>query len=128
MVAQLNCTEEAVAPVACMFEIAKLVGDGVEVCAVLGLTTPAQPDRPKLKIAKLSTTISSRNPRLLAERAAPNIFQSPQSTQSHTREQKTHDCGVSALWRLLSEVIEGNWTQDANECRAGDRVGTGLKG
>jgi hypothetical protein len=77
LVAQLNCTEETVAPLACTLEIAKLVDDGVVVCPLLVVTTPAHPTRPELKIAIPRTAVSSRTTRLLAEKAALSIFQSP---------------------------------------------------
>jgi hypothetical protein len=79
-VAQTNCTEELVAPLACTLEIVKLDGVGVGVgvgVAPLGLTTPAHPAKPKLNIVMLRTAAKSRNPRLLAERAAISIFHSP---------------------------------------------------
>ena len=60
LVAQLICTDELVAALACTFMIARGV-DGVDgvVCPLLLLTTPAQPTRPKLKIVILRTTVSS---------------------------------------------------------------------
>src|ERR1700730_11764975 len=80
-VAHTNCTEELVAPLACTLEIVKLDGVGVGV-APLGLTTPAHPAKPKLNIVMLRTAANSRNPRLLAERAAVSIFHSPRKTQT----------------------------------------------
>jgi hypothetical protein len=129
LVAQLNCTEETVAPLACTLEIAKLVDDGVVVCPLLGVTTPAHPTRPELKIAIPRTALSCRTARLLAEKAALSIFQSPREDgKPNSARAKKFRLGSYALWRLLGEGMEGNWTHDANEGRAGGRISTGLKG
>src|ERR1700691_340843 len=129
LVAQLNCTEETVAPLAFTLEIAKLVDAGVVVCPLPGVTTPAHPTRPELKIAILRTAVSSRTARLLAEKAALNIFQSPREDgKQNSARAKKFRLGSYALWRLLGEGMEGNWTHDANEGRAGGRISTGLKG
>jgi hypothetical protein len=128
LVAQFNCAEEAVKPVAFTFEMDKPLEVGGVVGPLLELTTPAQPAKPKSKIAKLTTTDKSGNPRLLAQTASPDIFRSPQTTaRQKAREQKPQTV-PNALWRLLFEVVEGNWTHDANEVRAGDRLSTGHKG
>ena len=129
LVAQLICTEEVVAPLACTLEMARLVDDGVVVCPLLGVTTPAHPTRPRLKIAIPRTAVSSRNARLLAEGAALSIFQSPREDgKPNSARAKKFRLGSDALWRLLGEGMEGNWTHDANEGRAGGRISTGLKG
>jgi len=125
-VAQLSCAEVGVMAPACTLEMVRPVGVGVEVCPLLGLTTPAQPARPKLKNVKLVTTVSSRNARLLAERAALSIFQSPRRTTNQPQRARNTDRIPDALWRLLTEEREGNWTQDANEGSAGGRIRTGL--
>ncbi len=129
LVTQLNCTEETVAPFACTLLIARLVAPGVAVCALPGVTTPAHPARPKLKMTIVRTAVSSRNSRLLAERAALSIFPSPRRTANlDSARAKNPDRVPYALWRLLADGNEGNWTHDANEGKVGDRISTGLKG
>jgi hypothetical protein len=129
LVTQLNCTEETVAPFACTLLIARLVAPGVAVCALPGVTTPAHPARPKLEMTIVRTAVSSRNSRLLAERAALSIFPSPRRTANlDSARAKNPDRVPYALWRLLADGNEGNWTHDANEGKVGGRISTGLKG
>ena len=77
MVAQLNWTEELVAPLDWIFEIDRLPDGSEVVPALVELTTPAQPLRPKLNATPASVRRKATE-RLLAEKAALSIYQSPQ--------------------------------------------------
>jgi len=124
-VAQLSCAEVGVMAPACTLEMVRPVGVGVEVCPLLGLTTPRNRQTQTQK-REARNDVSSRNARLLAERAALSIFQSPRRTTNQPQRARNTDRIPDALWRLLTEEREGNWTQDANEGSAGGRIRTGL--
>ena len=73
--AQVNWTDDVVALLVWMFEIERLLGEGLEVVSPLDvLTTPAQPLKPTLRATQPASAAKKSFELLLAERAAVSIF------------------------------------------------------
>jgi hypothetical protein len=119
-VAQVNWTDDVVALLVWMFEIERLLGEGLEGVSPLDvLTTPAQPLKPTLRATQPASAAKKSFELLLAERAAVSIFINHPGT---AEAQKNSHQFPYAVWRLLTATGLSNWTTDANEGNAVGRT------